>query len=261
MRLPRLTVALIFLGLVPGGAGSAAALDLGQWIPGLRLTPFFAERVVYETNVFQVPSGAQADIIFKTIPGFLADFTFGPHSASLGYRAEILNYVTLTSQDTVNHIGVAQLRLDFPRLFFNLRDDFTHTSDPPNTELTGPIESDTNVLVPEAEYRITSRLSAGVNYAWTHVSFADPTVASRPRSERAAHRRVGVLEGLAQDRPPAQLQLRDQDLPLPGRPGRHAAAAPRVGPGRGHRQARRRRSASGSSGASPTRRFSRAMSD
>ena len=177
MRLARLTVALIVFGLVAGSAGSAAALDLGQWVPGLRLTPFFAERVVYETNVFQVPSGAQADVIFKTIPGFLADFTFGPHSASLGYRAEILNYVTLTSQDTVNHIGVAQVRLDFPKLFFNLRNDFTHTSDPPNTELTGPIESDTNVLVPEAEYRITSRLSAGVNYAWTHVSFADPTVA------------------------------------------------------------------------------------
>jgi hypothetical protein len=97
------------------------------------LTPFFSEQVAYESNVFQVPSGSQGDVIFKTIPGFLADFTFGPHSAALGYRAEILNYVTLTSENTVNHIGVAQLRLDFPKLFFNLRNDFTHTSDPPDT--------------------------------------------------------------------------------------------------------------------------------
>ena len=153
-------------------------MDLGEWVPGLKLTPFFAERVTYETNVFQVPSGSQADVIFKTIPGFLADYTFGPHAATLGYRAEILNYVTLTDQDTVNHVAVAQLRLDFPKLLVNVRDDFVKTSDPPNTELTGPIESLTNVLAPEAEYRLTTRLALGANYAWTHVRFPTEPVAA-----------------------------------------------------------------------------------
>jgi len=156
---------------------TADALDLGEWIPGLKLSPFFSERVVYDSNVFQVPSNAQSDVIFKTIPGFVADYTFGPHSISLGYRAEILNYVTLTNQDTVNHIGVAQLRLEYPKLLFNLRDDFVRTSDPPNTELTGPIESNTNVLATEAEYRLTSRLAAGINYSWTHVNFDNQQVA------------------------------------------------------------------------------------
>jgi hypothetical protein len=164
--------------LVVAGAPRASALDLGQWLPGLKLSPFFSERVEYETNVFQVPSHAEDDVVFKTIPGFVADYTFGPHSASLGYRAEILNWIKLPDQDTVHHIGVAQLRLDFPRLLVNLRDDFTRTSDPPNSELTGRLLSDTNVLAPEAEYRLTTRFAVGANYAWTHVSFDDPDVAA-----------------------------------------------------------------------------------
>ncbi len=177
MRFSRLAVGLGLLVVALPPVSPAAALDLGEWLPGLRLSPFFTERFVYDTNVFQVPSHSQADGIFKTIPGFLADYIFGPHSISLGYRAEILNYITLTSQDTVNHLGVAQLRLDYPRLFFNIRNDFIRTSDPPNTELTGPIESDTNVLVPEVEYRLTSRFSVGANYSWTHVSFEEEEAA------------------------------------------------------------------------------------
>jgi hypothetical protein len=167
----RLAALLSLLGLVLCSAGSAAAVDVGEWIPGLRLTPFFSERMTYETNVFQVPSGSQADAVFKTIPGFVADYTFGPHAISLGYRAEILNYVTLTSQNTVNHVAVAQLRLELPKLLVNLRDDFVKTNDPPNTELTGPIVSLTNILTPEAEYRLTTRLALGANYSWTHVRF------------------------------------------------------------------------------------------
>jgi len=151
----------------------AMALDLGQWIPGLKLSPFLSERVEYDSNVFQTPSHTKDDIIFKTIPGFVADYTFGPHSVSAGYRAEILRYLDLTNQDTVHHIGVAQLRLDFPRTLLTLRDDFTRTSDPPGTELTGRILSTTNVLKPEGEYRITSSFSTGLNYSWTRVRFDD----------------------------------------------------------------------------------------
>jgi hypothetical protein len=152
-------------------ARPAAALDLGEWVPGLRLSPFLSERVEYETNVFQVPSHSQGDVVFKTVPGFLADYTFGPHSVSIGYRAEILNWVSLTSQNTTHHIGVAQLRLDFPRTLFQVRDDATQTSDPPNSELTGRIQSFTNVLAPVAEYRLTERFSVGANGSWTHVDF------------------------------------------------------------------------------------------
>jgi hypothetical protein len=154
----------------------AMALDLGQWIPGLKLSPFLSERVEYDSNVFQTPSHTKDDIIFKTIPGFVADYTFGPHSVSAGYRAEILRYLDLTNQDTVHHIGVAQLRLDFPRTLLTLRDDFTRTSDPPGTELTGRILSTTNVLKPEGEYRITSSFSTGVNYSWTRTRFDDRAI-------------------------------------------------------------------------------------
>jgi len=175
----RIASALLLCLLTLVLAGSPAmAFDLGQWVPGLKLSPFLSERVEYESNVFQVPSHSKDDIIFKTIPGFLVDYTFGTHSLSAGYRAEILRYLDLTNQDTVHHIAVGQLRLDFPRTLLNLRDDFTRTSDPPNTELTGRILSTTNVLKPEGEYRLTPSFSTGLNYAWTRVRFDDRTIAT-----------------------------------------------------------------------------------
>jgi hypothetical protein len=178
MTLRRVASALLVTLLVSVPFGSAAlALDLGEWIPGLKVSPFFSQRVEYESNVFQVPNHSKDDIIFKMIPGFLADYTFGPHSLSAGYRAEILRYLDLTSQDTVHHIGVGQLRLDFPRTLLNLRDDFVRTSDPPGTELTGRILSTTNVLKPEAEYRWTPTFSSGLSYSWAHVRFDDRFIA------------------------------------------------------------------------------------
>ncbi len=157
-------------------ASPTAAFDLGQWIPGLKVSPFLSERVEYESNIFQTPSHTKDDIIFKTIPGFVADYSFGPHSISAGYRAEILRYLDLTDQNTVHHIAVGQLRLDFPRTLLTLRDDFTRTSDPPGTELTGRILSNTNVLKPEGEYRITPSFSTGLNYSWTRTRFDDRAI-------------------------------------------------------------------------------------
>jgi len=156
----------------------AAAFDLGQWIPGLKVSPFLSQRVEYETNVFQTPSHSKDDVIFKTIPGFVADYTFGTHSLGAGYRAEILKYLNLTNQDTVHHIAVGQLRLDFPRTLLTLNDDFTRTSDPPGTELTGRILSTTNALKPQGEYRFTPRFSTGLNYSWTRVRFDDQAIAT-----------------------------------------------------------------------------------
>jgi len=167
--------ALTFASLCFTGA-AAAALDLSEWVPGLKVSPFLSERFEYDTNVFQAPSHAQSDEIFKTIPGIVADYTFGPHSLNAGYRAEILNYVHLTDQDTVHHIAAGQLRLDFPKTLLTLKEDFTRTSDPPNTELTGRILSNTNVLKPAAEYRLTERFSTGLSFTWTSVRFDDDSI-------------------------------------------------------------------------------------
>jgi hypothetical protein len=170
------TPQVVALSLLLVGSSPAWALDLGEWVPGLKLSPFLSERVEYETNVFQVPNHPQDDVIFKTIPGFVIDYTYGPHSVSAGYRAEILNYVHLTDQNTVNNIMAFQLRLDFPRWLLTLKDDFTQTNDPPTSELSGPIKSTTNVLTPEAEFRVTTRFSTGLSYAWTRVRYEDPSV-------------------------------------------------------------------------------------
>jgi uncharacterized protein (PEP-CTERM system associated) len=159
------------------------ALDLSEWVPGLRLSPFVSQRLEYETNVFQTPNNEEDDFISKTIPGFVVDYVAGPHSVSLGYRAEILRYFTLEDQDTVHHIGAFQLRLDFPRTLITLKDDYTHTSDPPISELTGRVESITNVLAPAVEYRFTPRLSAAVNYGWTAVDFQQDDLNDLDRDE------------------------------------------------------------------------------
>ena len=154
----------------------AAAFDLGEWVPGLKVSPFLSERVEYETNVFQVPSHSQSDVIFKTIPGVLVDYTFGPHSLSAGYRAEILNYDQLTDQNTTHHIAAGLLRLDYPRTLLTLKEEYTFTSDPPGTELTGPVLSTTNVLKPAVEYRLSPTFSVGVNGSWLYQFFRDTSI-------------------------------------------------------------------------------------
>jgi hypothetical protein len=154
------------------------AFDLGQWVPGLKVTPFLSEKVEYQSNVFQVPNNAQDDVIFRTIPGLLADYTFGSHSVSAGYRAEILKYVELTDQDTTNHFAAGLIRLDFPRTLLTLSEDFARTNSPPGTELTGPILSSTNTLKPAAEYRLTPSISLGVNYQWIHTTFVPQSIAT-----------------------------------------------------------------------------------
>src|SRR5215475_6859840 len=140
--------------------------DLG--LPGFKITPFLSERVEYETNLFQVASGAQDSTVFKTIPGFTLELPFGGrHRFDLGFRAEILRYVDLGSQNTENYFVLARLGFDFPGgLKLTLKEDFAHTSDPPNTELTGRIESTTNILSPSVEYAITNRYAIGFEYTW-----------------------------------------------------------------------------------------------
>ena len=176
-KVGRIVSTLLFCLLALALAWSPAmAFDLGEWVPGLKVSPFLSERVEYESNIFQVPSHSQGDVIFKTIPGILADYTFGSHSLSAGYRAEILNYATLTSQNNTHQIAAGQLRLDFPRTLINVKDDFTRTSDPPGTELTGPILSTTNFLKPEGEYRLTPSFSVGANSSWLHQRFDDSSI-------------------------------------------------------------------------------------
>ena len=164
--------------------GPAGALDLGEWVPGLRLTPFLSERFEYESNVFQVPSRAKDDLIIKTIPGLLLEYGSGPNWMSLGYRAEILTFLTLTNQDFVHHVFLGQFHYELARLILDLRDNFVRTTDPPGTELTGRIESTTNTLTPEVVYRLTERFSISGNASWIHVRF--PTIPQLDREEYLA---------------------------------------------------------------------------
>ena len=183
---------LALLGLVALTPAPAAAADLNAiWpdlgLPGFKITPFVSERVEYESNVFQAHSGAKDDGISKTIPGFVLELPLGRHKIDLGFRAEILRYFDLTQQDTEHYFVLANMLLDFPGgLKINLKEDFARTSDPPGTELTGRIGSETNVLAPSIEYRLAQRYALGFDYVWTHVRFDNNTgVQSLDRDEHA----------------------------------------------------------------------------
>jgi hypothetical protein len=175
-----LAVMAVLAGVVTAPA-PAAAVDLNAlWpdlgLPGFKITPFVSQRVEYESNIFQVPSGSEDDAIFKTIPGFVLELPMGRHRLDLGFRAEILRYADLTSQDTEHYFVLGNLLLDFPGgLKARLKEDFARTSDPPGTELTGRLESTTNILSPSVEYSISPRFAVGVDYVWTTVSFDDDT--------------------------------------------------------------------------------------
>jgi hypothetical protein len=176
------------LGPSPAGAVDLNAVwpDLG--LPGFKISPFISERVEYESNIFQVPSHSQDDVIFKTIPGFVLELPLGRHKIDLGFRAEILRYVDLTNQDTEHYFVLGNLLLDFPGgLKLKLKEDFARTSDPPGTELTGRIKSNTNVLSPSAEYGFAQRYAIGLDYVWANVRF-DDTVQQLDRDEHT----VGV---------------------------------------------------------------------
>jgi polysaccharide biosynthesis protein VpsM len=177
--------AVMVLAPTPASAVDLNAMwpDLG--LPGFKLTPFVTERVEYESNVFQAHSGAQDDVISKTIPGFLLELPLGRHKVDLGFRTEILRYVDLTRQDTEHYFVLGNILLDFPGgLRINVKEDFARTSDPPGTELTGRIGSSTNVLTPSIEYRLVDRFAAGVEYVYTRVTFDHDTgVESLDRSE------------------------------------------------------------------------------
>jgi hypothetical protein len=157
----------------------AAAVDLNAvWpdlgLPGFKVSPFISERVEYESNVFQASSRSQDDVIFKTIPGFVLELPLGRHKIDLGFRAEILRYVDLENQDTEHYFVLGNLLLDFPGgLKFKLKEDFARTSDPPGTELTGRINSSTNVLSPSVEYGFAQRYAIGLDYVWANVDFDD----------------------------------------------------------------------------------------
>jgi hypothetical protein len=172
-----------------GPTAPAAALDMNALfpdlnLPGFRVTPFLTERVEYESNVFQAPSHSKDDVIFKTIPGVLVELPFGSHRFDLGMRAEFLNFVDMPEQDAKHFFLLGKLGLNFPGgLSVAVKEDYAHTTDPPGTELTGRIKSDTNVLSPSVEYGFARRFAIGADYTWTHVAFDSRDVESLDRDE------------------------------------------------------------------------------
>lgn len=161
-------LSLAFAWLLPA---EAFAVDLNQWVRGLKANVYVTERLEYETNVFQTESHTEDDLISRTIPGFVLTYERGPVVFGAGYRAEFLKFFSLDEQDNVHHIGSVSLNLNFARLKIAHRQEFTLTSDPPTTELTGRTDSTTINIPFEVEYALTPRFGIGASYSFTHVQF------------------------------------------------------------------------------------------
>jgi polysaccharide biosynthesis protein VpsM len=171
------TTILGAMSVVAALVSPALAIDLNAvWpdlnLPGFRVTPFITQRAEYESNVFQTPNHEQDDVIFRTIPGILVELPLGRHRLDFGARMEILRFADLDNQDTEHYFLFGKLALNFPGgLKATFTEDLAYTSDPPGTELTGRIESFTNVLSPSVEYGFARRYAIGADYVWTHVDF------------------------------------------------------------------------------------------
>lgn len=166
-RLTRVVLASIVV-LLPT---QAFAIDLNQWVQGLKVQVFLTERVEYQSNIFLEPSRTRDDVIFRTVPGFLASYERGPMTLGFGYRMELLKFMDHGSQDDEHHLASLDLKIALNKLRVSLHHDLTLTSDPPNSELTGRLDSTTINLAPEVEYNLTSRLSVGALYSFTDVRF------------------------------------------------------------------------------------------
>jgi hypothetical protein len=152
-------------------------------LPGFKIVPFLTERGEYQTNLLLQRRGAIDDFISKTIPGVVVELPFGRHRLDLAMRAEIVRYLDHSQFDNEHFFLLGALKLDFPAgLSVRVRDEMAKTSDPPGTELTGRVNSFTNTLGPEVEYRLAQRFSVGVNYVWTHVDF-ESSVGALTRDE------------------------------------------------------------------------------
>lgn len=166
----RFAVFLALLGCVLGPT-QAAAVDLGQWVSGLKAQVYANERFEYETNVFLRSSRTEDDLIIRSALGFLVSYDKGPLTLGAGYRAEFLDFLTLNSQDNIHHFPVFTLAFSPERWKLGLRTGISATSDPPNTELTSRIDTTTITFAPDYEYKLTPRLALGVNYGYNRVLY------------------------------------------------------------------------------------------
>ena len=147
--------------------------DLG--LPGFKLTPFFTERLEYQSNVLLAPRNELDDFISRSIPGVVVELPFGTHRLDLSARAEILRYLKHSQFDNEHFFLLGNLQLNFPGgLKVRMKEQFTTTSDPPGTELTGRINRTTNTINPEVEYGLARRFSLRAGYTFTHVNFDEP---------------------------------------------------------------------------------------
>ncbi len=88
----------------------------------LRLHPSFQGGVEYDDNIRLSDSDEKGDVIFTQTPGILAEIRTGDHRFSVGYMAEMLQFVDVSEENAVNHIAGGKAEIDLGHLQVDLKD-------------------------------------------------------------------------------------------------------------------------------------------
>jgi hypothetical protein len=138
----------------------------------LRIHPAFSLIEQYESNIFQVPTDEQGDFSTRISPGFALHLPTGRHDFFGGYRAEFIKYAKLKNQDTVDHFATLGMKLDFPGgLLVNMDNVFSKSTQPPLSDLSGPVKNLQDVLRTSVEYRLGEIYSVGLSHDLHYFKF------------------------------------------------------------------------------------------
>lgn len=131
----------------------------------VKLHPHLDFSATYDDNIFIAPEGQEkSDFYFTTSPGVY--LLYGDQKRNfllLDYTMGIQRFVRQTSEDTLNHTVAFSGHVSLDKLAFSLTHSLTDIRGA-NIEVAERVSELRNVTQTDAEYRLSSKTSVGLNY-------------------------------------------------------------------------------------------------
>lgn len=103
--------------------------DLPEILPGqevrvgvFRLHPSMEASMEYDDNIRLSDSGEKGDVIFREMPGIIAEVRPAGHRFSVGYGAEMLQFADVAEENAVNHLALGSAEIDLGHLQIDVKD-------------------------------------------------------------------------------------------------------------------------------------------
>ncbi len=167
----------VLLACVALGGGLLAGRPTPIWaldFDGIKVTPSLAYTGEYDDNLFRTPNNKSSDYINHIIPGIAVEATPGNHILRADFRADILQYVNNTDQNTQRYYANLSTLFNFARTQLRLRETFAHTDTPPNSEVAQPVERNENYLTGGLDYGLTNLWGIGFDFTWGYINYLTP---------------------------------------------------------------------------------------